>query len=41
MREDGLERSFFFFLNNQEDLSVLVGKKEEKIRKSEIKKAWK
>jgi len=32
---------FFFFLNNQEDLSVLVGKKEEKIRKSEIKKAWK
>lgn len=39
LREDGLEISFFF-LNNQEDLSVSVGKKEE-IRKREIKKAWK
>lgn len=27
--------------NNQEELSVLVGNKEEKIRKREIKKAWK
>ena len=26
--------------NNQEDLSVLVGNKEEKIRKREIKKVW-
>lgn len=40
LREDGLEISFFFFPNNQEDLSVSVGKKEE-IRKREIKKAWK
>ena len=41
MREDGLKRSFVLFFNNQEDLSVLVGKKEEKVRKREIKKAWK
>lgn len=39
LREDGLEISFFF-LNNQEDLSVSVGKKEE-IRRGRLKKAWK
>lgn len=40
MREDGVRSLLLLFLTIKKT-SVLVGNKEEKIRKREIKKAWK